>query len=104
MDIKNLFYFCAVLFMASYFCHDLVLNDNADNTNLYILHTKNGNIRCNYHDSRDLTNGWMFYYQGSTYYKIKASDIDSVTVLSENILTCGPRSNTLKYIDKRNQK
>jgi hypothetical protein len=70
------------------------------NENLYILHTKNGNIKCNYHNSRDLNNDYMLYYDAKTKEQtfIKGWEIDSITILSENVWSCGPKNDKLKYI------
>ena len=73
-----------------------------DNDNLYILHTRKGDIKCNYHNSRDLNNGWLGYYDVKTKKEewIEGWKVDSVTVLAENFWTCGPRNKELKYVDK----
>lgn len=75
---------------------------NTDNDNLYILHTRNEDIKCNYHNSRDLNNGWLGYYDVKTKKEewVEGWKVDSVTVLAENFWTCGPRNEKLKYIDK----
>jgi hypothetical protein len=70
-------------------------------SNEYILHTRTGDIRCTYHDSRQLNNGWMGYYDLNGEKKYVAfHKVDSVTIIKENWLFCGPKSEHLKYISK----
>lgn len=77
--------------------------NNTSNSNLYVLHTQDGDIECNYHNSRDLNNGWLEYYDSKTKEReyIKYWKVDSVTIYNENFWTSGPKDKNLKYIDKR---
>lgn len=69
--------------------------------NHYILHTNSGDIHCTYHNSRDLNNGWMVYYDLAGEQKHLAyHKLDSVTVITEDWLTCGPKDPNMKYITK----
>lgn len=95
--MKDIIYLVIVVIITFTLSNKIVLNQNLNNCNLYILHTKKGNIRANYHNSRDLNQGRMYYYQGAKEKSLNIKDLDSVTVLSENIWTCGPRGNFIKY-------
>lgn len=74
---------------------------NEHNENIYILKTCRGDVWCNYHNSRDTSNGFMQYvdYTTKEHTWITFSCVDSVIVLKENFWSCGPRDENLKYID-----
>jgi len=87
-----------LLVVATLFVFLLLANQESELANEYILHTRSGDIRCTYHNSRDLNNSWMEYYDMSGEKKYVAfHKVDSVTVLKENWLFCGPKAETLKY-------
>lgn len=75
--------------------------NSTDSENLYTLHTKDGKLLCNYHNSRDLNNDWMVYYDHKTKEQeyIEYWKVDSITVHTENFWICGPRDKKMKYID-----
>lgn len=102
MKLRHVFYLLLGLVLFSRLC----LMNNTDESNLYVIHTSSGNIQCNYHNSRDLNNGWMVYYDRITKEQkhIEYWMVDSITIYNEYWLTCGPSDKKMKYIDMRDGK
>lgn len=94
-------FFLAVLFLIALATVSKTISKS--NGNLYILHTKRGDIQCNYHNSRDVGDGWLDYIDAATKADgcIMYSQVDSITILSENWMTCGPHNEKMRYIDRQ---
>lgn len=94
--MKHFIYLLMGLILLSLICEI----QNIDDDNLYTIHTSDGDIQCNYHNSRDLNNGWMLYYDNVTKQKeyIEYWKVDSITIHRENWLTCGAKNHKMKYV------
>jgi len=100
MKLRHVFYLLLGLVLLS---QASLFNSTDEKSLLYTIHTASGNIQCNYHNSRDLNNGWMVYYDHRTKEQkhIEYWRVDSITVHKEYWLTCGPRDEEMKYSDLR---
>lgn len=109
--MKTILIIIGIILLVLMFAKNNNLQSTDEETLLYIIHTHSGNIRCNYIDTRwdrsgDDKTGIIAYYDDATKQEefIYRSSIDSITVLAESMWTCGPRSDEVKYIDKRKHK
>jgi hypothetical protein len=103
MKLRHVFY----LLIGLVFLSQANRLNNADEKSLlYTIHTTNGDIQCNYHNSANLNNGWMKYYDHKTKEQkyIEYWKVDSITVHKEYWLMRGPRDKQMKYIDLRKDK
>ena len=96
MALKHSFYLALGLIL--FFGFSYLTNISDDNH--YTIHTNSGNIQCKYHNSRDLNNGWMVYYDYTTNKQeyIAYQKVDSITIHHENFWTCGPKDKNMLYI------
>lgn len=80
------------------------LNSTDGGNLLYTLHTASGDIQCNYHNSRDLDNGWMMYIDHITKEQkfIEYWSVDSITVHKDYWLVSGPKDKKMRYIYEKN--
>ena len=100
MRTRHLVYIALILILVA-MCSK---NDAISNDNIYLIHLNDGtNIKCNYHNSRDIgkKHKCIVYYDFYSKERkgVKFNRIDSITVIQENFWTCGPRHPNIKYIE-----